>query len=180
MKLIIESNGVLVTPSIAEKIAENPNQRVAISLDGEARVHDKIRGVKGAFEQAVKGIKTLLATGVHSQIIMTLMAENIDQIEDVIKLAQSLEARSVKFNIVQPSLRGADLHARGKVVNVDRLLGLYKKITCDLQAQYTPRLHFKLPHAFMPLASVMESKKIVPSSEFSDLFSSVAILYAIS
>src|SRR4030065_1687225 len=77
LRLVIETNGMLCTPDIADKIKNCKNPFVSVSLDGStADVHEWIRGVPGSFEKTLNGIKTLVNAGLKPQIIMTVMRRN--------------------------------------------------------------------------------------------------------
>jgi radical SAM family uncharacterized protein len=87
----IISNGTLLESRIDE-ISPYINGVVYVSLDGLEKTHDKIRGVSGCFKKAVRGIK-LAAKKVPVTINTTIMAENLCEIEDMVKLAKELNAR---------------------------------------------------------------------------------------
>ncbi|MBY9013957.1 MAG: DUF3463 domain-containing protein, partial [Candidatus Lokiarchaeota archaeon] len=61
-----------------------------VSLDGLEKTHDTIRGVSGCFKKAVRGIIASRAK-VPVTINTTIMAENIHEIEDLVKLAKELD-----------------------------------------------------------------------------------------
>jgi MoaA/NifB/PqqE/SkfB family radical SAM enzyme len=48
-------------------------------------------------------MKSNVKAGLKPQIIMTIMRRNKDQMEAVVRMAESLKCGSVKFNIVQPT-----------------------------------------------------------------------------
>jgi MoaA/NifB/PqqE/SkfB family radical SAM enzyme len=61
-------------------------------LDGLEKTHDTIRGVSGCFRKAVKGI-IASREKVSVTINTTIMAENVHEIEDLVKLAKELDVR---------------------------------------------------------------------------------------
>jgi SynChlorMet cassette radical SAM/SPASM protein ScmF len=74
LRLIIETNGLLVTPEIAAEIAKSPNRFVSVSIDGtDAATHEWVRGVPGAFEAARQAVINLVAAGTRPQVIFTVM-----------------------------------------------------------------------------------------------------------
>jgi len=83
------TNGTLLESRIDE-IARYINGCVYVSLDGLEKTHDDIRGVSGCFEKAVRGIMAAKEK-VSVAINTTIMAENIHEIEDVVKLAKELD-----------------------------------------------------------------------------------------
>ena len=54
LSLNVETNGVLCTPELAQKMAACKDPFVSISLDGaNAETHEWVRGVEGSFEAPV-------------------------------------------------------------------------------------------------------------------------------
>ena len=159
LRLIIESNGVLITPRLAQKIARMKGF-ISISLDGQdAETHDRIRGVKGAFEKTLQGLQTLLDAGVHAQIIMTLMKENKEQIDGVMELGKKYRVHSLKFNYVQPANRGLELHRERKTLQIPEILDLYYKIKREVEPLAPFRLDFGIPWAFRSLKDLIENRQ---------------------
>jgi len=85
------TNGTLLESRIDE-IASYINGSLYVSLDGLEKTHDTIRGVSGCFRKAVRGITASRAKAPVT-INTTIMAENIHEIEDLVKLAKELDAR---------------------------------------------------------------------------------------
>jgi radical SAM family uncharacterized protein len=83
------TNGTLLESRIDE-IAPYINGAVYVSLDGLEKTHDTIRGVNGSFRKAVRGIMASRGK-VPVTINTTIMAENIHEIEDLVKLANELD-----------------------------------------------------------------------------------------
>ena len=83
------TNGTLLESRIDE-IAPYINGAVYVSLDGLEKTHDTIRGVNGSFKKAVRGIMASREK-VAVTINTTIMAENIHEIEDLVKLANELD-----------------------------------------------------------------------------------------
>ncbi len=149
LRLTVETNGTLCTPDLAERIAACERAFAAVSLDAaEAEIHDWIRGRKGCFEAAITGIKNLVAAGLKPQIIMTLMSCNKNQIQTIVRLAESLGAGSVKFNILQPTARGKRMHAAGETIDIGELISLGTWVDTELSSAATLPLYFHQPPAF--------------------------------
>ena len=82
------TNGTLLE-SRTDEIAPYINGVVYVSLDGQEKTHDAIRGVRGSFRKALRGIdaaKEKVAVTINT----TLMSENIDEIESMVELAKEL------------------------------------------------------------------------------------------
>ena len=85
------TNGTLLESRIDE-IAPYINGVIYVSLDGSEKTHDMIRGVSGCFKRAVRGIVASREKAFVT-INTTIMAENLHEIEDIVKLAKELHVR---------------------------------------------------------------------------------------
>lgn len=155
LHLTVESNGVLCTPELARQIAACNNSFISISLDGaDAETHEWVRGVPGCFEDALEGIRNLVTAGLKPQIIMAIMRRNRDQMEAVVRLAESLGAGSVKFNVVMPTARGEKMHESGETLTIEELVDLGRWVENTLSASTTLKLYYSHPLAFRPLSKM--------------------------
>ena len=153
LRLVVETNGLLCTPEIAAEIAKSPRRFVSVSIDGaDAVSHEWVRGVAGSFEAACAAVRHLAAAGIHPQVIFSVMRGNVDQVEAIVRLAEDLGAASLKFNVVQPTARGEQLHQADGALSIEELITLGRRVDMEL-AQSTPlRLFFDYPMAFRPLS----------------------------
>jgi SynChlorMet cassette radical SAM/SPASM protein ScmF len=110
--------------------------------------------VKGCFDEAISGIRNLVAAGIRPQVIMTLMRKNVEQIDAVVRLAESLGASSVKFNIVQPTARGLKMHQAGETLTIEELMTLGDRVENSLSCSATIPLYYSHPAAFRPLGKL--------------------------
>ncbi len=85
----LSSNGTLVTRKVAENLAAAGISYVGVSLDSaDPRVHDKIRGVKGAFERALEGAINARDAGLDVGLRVTVMKGNMDDALGVLRIAE--------------------------------------------------------------------------------------------
>jgi MoaA/NifB/PqqE/SkfB family radical SAM enzyme len=89
----IITNGTLLKSKIDE-IAPYISGVLFVSLDGLEKTHDRIRGVNGCFKKAVEGIDAAKEK-VSVIINTTIMADTIDEVEDLVLLAKDLGVRIV-------------------------------------------------------------------------------------
>ena len=157
LRLVVETNGVLCTPALAGAIAACPNPYVSVSLDGfNPETHDWVRGVKGAFDSALAGIRNLVTAGLQPQIIMSLMKRNQDQMQSVVRLAESLGAGSVKFNLIQPTARGEKLFKEGETLSIEELVRLGEWVEKTLSKATPLELVYSHPPAFRSLGKMFD------------------------
>ncbi len=155
LQLTVETNGLLCTERLARKIAACKNPFVSVSLDAaEAETHEWMRGVSGCYEQSLKGIRNLVKAGLKPQIIMTIARRNKNQIEDIVRLAESLGAGSVKFNLLQPTARGEQMHNAGETLSIEELLEIGQWIENTLSASTSMPLLSDYPIAFRPMGKI--------------------------
>jgi heme b synthase len=110
LRVVIGTNGTLVTENVAAKLKETPISRVAVSIDFPTNeLQDKFRGKVGAFESALAGIAKLRQAGVEVQINSTITKLNVKYLNELLELA--LEAGAVAFHpfMLVPTGRGKGL-----------------------------------------------------------------------
>jgi len=149
----MESNGLNITPGLAKILSKTKRPNISISLDAStSSIHDSVRGVEGSFQRALTGLKNLVEAGVSPQIIFTLMKKNQHQIADIISLAHEVGAGSLKFNIVQPSMRGEKMHKKNETLSIQELLAVGHQVTQVYAKKSKIPLVFSFPLAFQPLS----------------------------
>lgn len=150
--LTVETNGVLCTPGLAKKMKACKGPFVSVSLDGaEPETHEWVRGVEGCFDATLEGFRNLVKVGFRPQLIMSVMRRNKEQMEATVRLAESLGAGSVKFNLVQPTARGEIMHEAGETLAIEELIELGKWVENELSASTNIRIFYSHPAAFKPL-----------------------------
>jgi len=116
LRVALATNGTLVTKEVARMIVDSGVKRVSISLDGaDAPTHDAFRGIPGAFDAAVQGLRNLKALGMSVQINMTIARHNAEQLPDVLRLAKSLGADALHTFLLVPVGCGVDIAAEQMV-----------------------------------------------------------------
>ena len=107
LKMVMAPNGTLITAPIAQKMVRAGIQRISISIDGAtAESHDRFRGVDGAFEGALQGIRFARQAGMAFQINTTITKTNLDQIPLIQQLAVDLGAVAHHIFLLVPTGRG--------------------------------------------------------------------------
>jgi len=106
-RMVMASNGTLITKTFAEQMAAAGIQRISVSLDGSAREsHDRFRGVDGAFEGALRGILLAKDAGMEFQINTTITKTNLHEIPEIQELAVKLGAVAHHIFLLVPTGRG--------------------------------------------------------------------------
>jgi radical SAM protein with 4Fe4S-binding SPASM domain len=116
LRVALATNGTLVTKEVARMIVDSGVKRVSISLDGaDALTHDSFRGIPGAFDAAVYGLRNLKALGMSVQINMTIARHNARQLPQVLELAKALGADALHTFLLVPVGCGVDIAAEQMV-----------------------------------------------------------------
>jgi MoaA/NifB/PqqE/SkfB family radical SAM enzyme len=100
----IVTNGLLINQENARDLVCKGVRGVYVSLDGPEPVHDKVRGVKGAYQRTLIGLTAFAdlkqKTGnLKVNIAATIMKPTLPTLLHVVKLAEKLDI-SVSFNLV--------------------------------------------------------------------------------
>lgn len=99
LKVNLTTNGTLIDSAAARRLVQARVNSVAVSLDGpSAPLHDRLRGVQGAFEATLRGVGTLqqAAAGARRppklRINFVLLRENLETLPQMLRLAHALGA----------------------------------------------------------------------------------------
>ena len=147
LRAALATNGTMVTKDIAEKIKNSGIKRVSISLDGaDATTHDTFRGIPGAFDAAIYGMKNLQQLGVSVQINTTIARHNAHQLPDVLDLARRLGADALHTFLLVPVGCGVDIAAEQMVPpeEYERMLNWFydQSLTGDIELKATCAPHY--------------------------------------
>ncbi|MEM1578339.1 MAG: radical SAM protein [Archaeoglobaceae archaeon] len=105
----LATNGTMITDEMAKKMKENGVSYLQISLDGTRETHDSFRGLNGAFDRAVEGIKNAVKNGFFVNVSMTVTRYNYKDVEAVIELCEKMGVNwFMHYNFI-PTGRGREM-----------------------------------------------------------------------
>jgi radical SAM protein with 4Fe4S-binding SPASM domain len=110
MRVVISTNGTLLTPEKAEELAEVGVSYVGISIDGRPATHDKFRGMLGAFEASMRGIAACQEAGIKVGLRFTLTRANQADLPWLFDLMVERNVPRLCIYHLAPTGRGARLH----------------------------------------------------------------------
>ena len=114
LRCVMAPNGTLITSENAMLMKQSGIQRCSISIDGPTSdLHDRFRGVSGAFEQAMNGIEYLKQADMPFQINTTVTRDNLDHFKEIFNLAQNLGAVAWHIFMLVPTGRAAQITEQG-------------------------------------------------------------------
>lgn len=104
---IVATNGTLLTNENLGKLKQAGVVFLQISLDGTTpETHDKFRGISGAFEKTLQGIKNSIEKDFFVSVATTLTKQNVQEIPKMVDLCDELKVNwLIVFNFI-PTGRG--------------------------------------------------------------------------
>ena len=134
MRAVISTNGTLIDRRTADTLKQIGLSYVGISLDGLQSINDQFRGVKGAFERAIKGIRNCQEAGIKVGLRFTMNKRNLQEIPGIFDLLEQMEIPRVCFyHLVYAG--------RGSALLKDDLSHSQTRAAVDLILDRTRRLH---------------------------------------
>jgi 12,18-didecarboxysiroheme deacetylase len=109
MRAVISTNGTLITREKARIFKDIGLSYVGISLDGLREVNDHFRGVPGAFEQALEGIRNCREAGIKVGLRFTVNKRNVDQVGSMFDLLRDENIPRICFYHLVYAGRGSQL-----------------------------------------------------------------------
>jgi len=86
LRTVLSTNGTLITPTVAGRLKTVGLAYVGVSLDGLEETNDRFRGVEGAFERAMDGIRSCMAAGIKVGLRFTITRANVSDIDGIFDL----------------------------------------------------------------------------------------------
>ncbi len=109
LRTVISTNGTLINSDTAALLKSHGISYVGISLDGIGEVNDRFRGVEGAFERAVEGIRHCRDADVRVGLRLTLTKRNVQELDGLFDFLEQEGVERACFYHLVPSGRGANL-----------------------------------------------------------------------
>ncbi len=136
MRAVISTNGTLIDTEMARTLKEIGLSYVGISLDGVKATNDMFRGVEGAFDAALEGLRNCKAEGIKVGLRFTINKKNVKDIPAIFDLLEEEDIPRICFYHLVYAGRGT------KLVEED-LSHEQSRATVDLIMQRTRQLHEK-------------------------------------
>ncbi|MGR3301455.1 MAG: 12,18-didecarboxysiroheme deacetylase [Candidatus Scalindua sp.] len=109
LRAVISTNGTLITEEKAEELKQFGLSYVGISLDGLKETNDKFRGIEGAFDDALQGIRNCMKLGIKVGLRFTINKRNAQDIPGIFELIEKEKIPRVCFYHLVYSGRGSRL-----------------------------------------------------------------------
>jgi MoaA/NifB/PqqE/SkfB family radical SAM enzyme len=143
----------LVDDDMARRIKQAGVNKIEANLDSaDPEVYDDFRGVKGAYEATVRGLKALLNVGFSVRVNITLTNMTFPTIERTLERVYDIGVREVVVVPLRPSGRALDFEER---------------------LEYTPQQYFKMLERLRELRQAFADRLLL-SFEFDDNFARIS------
>ena len=109
IRAVISTNGTLITAEKAKILKDIGLSYVGVSLDGMEEIHDRFRGMKGAFRQAMEGIRNCQDTGIKVGLRFTINKFNVAEIPAIFDLLEQKNIPRICFYHLVYAGRGSEL-----------------------------------------------------------------------
>lgn len=118
----ILTNGTLLDEELIKKLSRYKKLSfIQISLDGNKRIHDSIRG-KGNFKKAIRGIRLLNESNIQSMVAFTAHKKNINSLKSVIKLAKKEKVKVFWADRLIPTNTCEDILSTKQFIKMAQLM----------------------------------------------------------
>lgn len=109
LRAVISTNGTLMTRELADRLQQIGLSYVGISIDGAEATHDCFRCKKGAYRDAVRGIRICREAGLKVGLRFTIVKDNIADVPAVFDLMETENIPRICFYHLVNTGRGEDL-----------------------------------------------------------------------
>jgi len=109
LRAVISTNGTLITEEKARIFSEFSLSYIGVSLDGIGDVNDAFRGMKGAYDMALAGIRNAKRAGIKAGLRFTIHKGNYLEIPNILDLIEQEEIERVCFYHLVYAGRGSGL-----------------------------------------------------------------------
>lgn len=107
IKPSISTNGILLTKDLVEKLHKAGVDYIHLSIDGSNSVtHNRIRGIDSAFEKLMEAMDVLKNSEVKTGASFMVTEESINEIDEVLELAQEKSLSVISFYLIAELGRG--------------------------------------------------------------------------
>lgn len=147
MYVSVATNGTLLTPSMVRKLKEAGVKYVEVSVDGATpKTHDVFRGVEGAWQRTVQGIRNCIEAGIDTVFATTVTRYNFDEFDSMVDLAKRLNvSKMVVFNFI-PTGRGRE------IAQAD--------LTPDMREELLTKMYHHMANGFQILSTAPQLARI--------------------
>jgi Fe-coproporphyrin III synthase len=136
MRAVISTNGTLITEDMAAKLRGAKLSYVGVSLDGLHVVNDRFRGIAGAFDKALEGIRNCRRAGIKVGLRFTITNRNAGEVDGIFDLVRREDIPRICFYHLVYAGRGSTLREEDlDAAEARRVVDLIIDRTADLHRE---------------------------------------------
>jgi len=110
------SSNLFFVPGGVEKFSKLKGlEMITTSIDGIGELHDKIRGVSGAFNRTSENIKKIIKMRIPIDVACVLQKANLKELEEIVKYIIGLNIKSITI-LVENNLTEAEQKLNKKII----------------------------------------------------------------
>ncbi|MBW2306869.1 MAG: 12,18-didecarboxysiroheme deacetylase [Deltaproteobacteria bacterium] len=165
IRAVISTNGTLISRELALRLRDVGLSYVGVSLDGMRGTNDRFRGVQGAFDAAMKGIRHCREAGIKVGLRFTINRRNAADIPAIFDVLEEEDIPRVCFYHLVYAGRGSALMKEDlSHQETRRVVDLIMDRTADLFARGKPKEvltvdnHADGPYVYMRLVKEGSSR----------------------
>ena len=136
IRAVISTNGTLIDRDLAKRLKDVGLSYVGVSLDGIRETNDRFRGMKGAFDAALRGLHNCQEEGIKVGLRFTINKQNVRDIPAIFDILEEEKIPRICFYHLVYAGRGS------KMVSEDLSLEESRQAV-DLIMEKTKKLHEK-------------------------------------
>ena len=102
------TNGTLIDDETAERLRAAGLATVSVSVDGMEKAHNDLRGYRGAWHCAIRGVKALQNAGLRPQVTTVVHSTNISDLDPLYAELKKMEIKSWRIINVEPIGRACE------------------------------------------------------------------------
>ena len=110
LRMVMAPCGLMLTEESCRRLIDSGIRRISLSVDGaDAASHDAFRGMEGAFEGVMRGMRAAKKAGLEFQVNTTVTKHNVADLPAIFDLALRMGAVSFHPFLLVPTGRGGEL-----------------------------------------------------------------------
>ena len=146
MGFCLLTNATYITEDNVELLKEYGCFKVEADLDGyNAETYDMFRGVKGAFDASVKGMKVCLEHNLPIRCNVTVTNLNIGWLKEIADTAVEIGIGEVCCVPLEQGGRGDTNWEKLRIKDEEEAERLYREVNSYVKKKYGNKLHFIVP-----------------------------------
>jgi radical SAM protein with 4Fe4S-binding SPASM domain len=134
LRVVVSTNGTLITEENAARLREAGFKYVGVSLDGMEETHNSFRGMENAFQRSVQGIRNALEAGLNAGVRFTISRYNYKELPQILDFV-------VKEGIPRFCMYHLVYSGRGKEIAEEDLTNEERREVMEYLVEKTQELH---------------------------------------